>query len=915
MSGPPPIPQSRDRYVQVAVNTGRPTFLRFSYSVPVDREIVPGEVVRAPFGRQTLQGIVVDGPFDTPGFDRARVRPLESPVEGAPHVSPERMELAAWLEDYYQAAPWESCALFLPPGAGERSQTLLSRPPGTAGEPEPGALSERQQRLYDALTEQPRELTMVRRQFGTGFSAGAFDAALRVLLRRGLARRDYVLQRPRGRARVAEVVGLAVAAAAARSAGAAIEGRGRPPPWRAIEALLTASGPLPAGRLAELARDPLVVPMLIEEGAAVEADGALTLGGNGDQARALQRRLSRGRVERVAAAILDRLLGAPGPTAPLRELSRELGPETRRAVARLEELGLVTVKEVLERRDPLRDLQVIRRPPVTLIGAQRQAAEPIREAIDRADGSAFLLYGVTGSGKTEVYLDALRHTVEQGRRAIVLVPEIALTPQTVRRFAERFPGRVGVLHSGLTTGEAFDEWHASRDGRYDVVIGSRSAIFAPQPELGLIVVDEAHEWTYKQSDPSPRYDARRVALELARQSGAALVLGTATPSAEQWVDTERGRLQRLDLPHRIRPIAQPDGEPQLWPVEELPQTEVVDMRGSRELLSPQLLDALGDSLDRDEQAILFLNRRGYSAFLLCRHGHSPRCHSCDVALSVHRTPEGGERLLCNQCGRPRRTRTRCEEGGCGEALRPVGAGTQQVEDEVRWHFPAARVVRWDRDSAGTVADHERLLRQFLDDEADVLVGTQMVAKGLDFPRVTTVGVVLADYSLREADFRASERTFQLLVQVAGRAGRGVREERGVGGRDGRVVIQTLQPDHPAIIAAANQDPDDFFEEELRWRAEHAYPPYQRLVRLLFAHTNLRFVAEEAHRLHGEILRRAPSYPNVVVSGPTPPVLGRLRGRHRLQILVFGDRPSELVKSLRPELPLGWTVDVDPMTFG
>ena len=467
------------------------------------------------------------------------------------------MELAAWLEDYYQAAPWESCALFLPPGAGERSQTLLSRPPGTAGEPEPGALSERQQRLYDALTEQPRELTMVRRQFGTGFSVGAFDAALRVLLRRGLARRDYVLQRPRGRARVAEVVGLAVAAAAARSAGAAIEGRGRPPPWRAIEALLTASGPLPAGRLAELARDPLVVPMLIEEGAAVEADGALTLGGNGDQARALQRRLSRGRVERVAAAILDRLLGAPGPTAPLRELSRELGPETRRAVARLEELGLVTVKEVLERRDPLRDLQVIRRPPVTLIGAQRQVAEPIREAIGRADGSAFLLHGVTGSGKTEVYLDALRHTVEQGRRAIVLVPEIALTPQTVRRFAERFPGRVGVLHSGLTTGEAFDEWHASRDGRYDVVIGSRSAIFAPQPELGLIVVDEAHEWTYKQSDPSPRYDARRVALELARQSGAALVLGTATPSAEQWVDTERGGLQRLDLPHRIRPIAQP----------------------------------------------------------------------------------------------------------------------------------------------------------------------------------------------------------------------------------------------------------------------------------------------------------------------------------------------------------------------
>jgi primosomal protein N' (replication factor Y) len=918
-----PAIEGRARYVRVAVNSGHPTFLTFSYAVPIDRDIAPGEVVHAPFGRQTLQGIVIDGPLDTPGYDPSEVRPLEPAIEDAPRVTPDRMQLADWLQHYYLTPPWEAHALFLPPGAGERPETFLVRTPNVA-QPDPGAaadpeaLSERQLILYTALTDEPQEQAVLKRAIQSQLPARGFDAVLRILIRRGLAERRYQLQRPRGRARIAEVVRLIVTPETALTAADAIEGRRSSRRGRALRALIAADGPLPFDFLAKEARSAPAVQTLVEQGVLTkEGDHPkddVHLAIDGDEVARLLRQLSRGLADQAAVTVIERLAAlAPNdtvednPTLDLRALSSDLGSATRDGVRRLVARDLVTVEEMLDRRDPLRDLQVVRRPPVQLIGAQHEASSAICSAVDRADGTGFVLHGVTGSGKTEIYLDALRHTVEQGKRGIVLVPEIALTPQTVRRFAERFPGRVGVLHSGLTLGEAFDEWHATANGDYDVVIGSRSAVFAPQPDLGLIVIDEAHEWTYKQSDPAPRYDARTVALELGRQSGAVVVLGSATPDAERWVTAESGALTRLDLPNRIRPVVQPDGSSQLWPVEDLPPVELVDMRGARQLFSPELVEALGNTLDREEQAILFLNRRGFSAFLLCNRGHSPACSSCDVSLSVHRESDGRERLVCHQCGRGRPFPQRCDESGCGQGLRPVSAGTQQVEAEVRRHFPTTRVVRWDRDTTRSVEDHEAKLRQFMDHEADVLVGTQMVAKGLDLPDVTLVGVVLADYSLREGDFRAGERTFQLLVQVAGRAGRAE--------RDGRVIIQTLQPDHPAIITAATQDPERFFEDELRWRAEHGYPPYTRLVRLQFSHPSLPYVAEEAHRLAGEIRDRAPSSPNIVVTGPTPPAIARLRGRHRLQILVFGDDPAALIADLQEALPVGWTVDVDPLLVG
>ncbi len=902
--------EGRARYVKVAVNAGRPTYLTFSYAVPLDREIAPGEVVHAPFGRQTLQGIVVDGPIDTPGYDPSEVRPLEPPLEGAPRVTADRMELAGWLQEYYLAPPWEAHAVFLPPGAGERPERLVARG-AEAGDADPEALFERQRLLFEALTDEPEEQDALKKRLAPELPARGFDAALRALVRRNLAERRYRLARPRGRARLVDTVRLVVEPAEARAFAEAIEGKRASRRARAIRALVAAEGALPFAVLEREARGAAAVETLIAEGTLSRAGDDVRLELEEAETARLLRRLSRGQADQASVVLLERLAdraeegNAEGLV--LRGLSSEFGPGVREGVRRLVDAGVVVVEEVLDRRDPLRDLMVVHRPPVELIGAQRAAAAAIREGIDQRDGAGFVLHGVTGSGKTEVYLDALRHTVERGRRAIVLVPEIALTPQTVRRFAERFPARVGVLHSGLTLGEAFDEWHAIAEGEYDVVIGSRSAIFAPQPDLGLIVIDEAHEWTYKQSDPAPRYDARTVAQELGRLSGAAVVYGSATPDAERWVAADRGELTRLDLPQRIRPTPQPDGSTQLWPVDELPEIDLVDMRGARQLFSSELVTALGETLERDEQAILFLNRRGFAAFLLCSRGHSPVCSSCDVALSLHRGGDGRERLVCHQCGRDRPVPARCNEGGCGHPLRPVSAGTQRVETEVRRHFPTARIVRWDRDTTRSVEQHEANLNQFMQHEADVLVGTQMVAKGLDLPNVTLVGVVLADYSLREGDFRAGERTFQLLVQVAGRAGRAE--------RDGRVLIQTLQPEHPAILAAVSQDSDRFFEEELRWRAEHGYPPFRRVVRLVFSHPKLAFVAEEAHRLTSELRRAAPSVPNVEVVGPTPPAVARLRGRHRLQILIFGDDPVTLIEELHDELPVGWVVDVDPVQVG
>ncbi|MFP4642012.1 MAG: primosomal protein N' [Chloroflexota bacterium] len=603
-------------------------------------------------------------------------------------------------------------------------------------------------------------------------------------------------------------------------------------------------------------------------------------------------------------AELLKLLVAEGEM-PLSE-ARNRAQASPEAAKALERKGLVAIKQFRVRRDPLADLTFSTAERPTPTPPQQAAIGQITEALhdsasetsDASSPTTFLLHGVTGSGKTEVYLRALEETVSLGKKGIVLVPEISLTPQTISRFASRFPGRVAVLHSGLSIGEQFDEWHRIRDGEFDVVIGSRSAIFAPQPDLGLIVIDEEHEWTYKQHDQIPLYHSRNVALKLGELTGAVLVLGSATPDLESYYRAQRGDYRLLELPERV---GRSQGKP--YPP---PRVQVIDMRrelksGNRSIFSRRLIRSTGDALAAGEQVILFLNRRGTNPFVQCRDcGHVMRCRSCEVALTYHARED---RLICHQCGYsvpPPETCPECES----KRMKFLGTGTQRVEEEVAKLFPEARTLRWDRDVTKRRASHGNILRKFESHEADILVGTQMIAKGLDIPLVTVVGVVNADLGLYFPDFRAGERAFQLILQVMGRAGRGI--------RGGRVIIQTFTPEHYAIIAAAEQDYLTFYEQEAAFRHYYGYPPFNRLARLLYTHTNVERCQDEAARMIGVLRDEKDSQglANTSLIGPSPAYTERIRGRYRWQIVIRGPDPTTLLSQV--PIPQGWTVDIDPV---
>ena len=573
----------------------------------------------------------------------------------------------------------------------------------------------------------------------------------------------------------------------------------------------------------------------------------------------------------------------------------------------LETEGIARIEEVNVVRDPLAGRIFPYREPPQLTADQQRAYEAIAEALGpdplRRDPKTFLLHGVTGSGKTEVYLAALDRAVALGKRGIVLVPEISLTPQTVRRFAERLPGQVAVMHSRLSLGEHFDMWHEIRDGRYAVVIGPRSALFAPQPDLALVIIDEEHEWTYKQQEGSPRYYARRAAEELCRLTGAVLVLGSATPDVESRLRADDGAYRLLELPERL--LRADDGSVEAGP---LPEVDVVDLReelkaGNRSIFSRPLAAAMHRALDAREQVILFLNRRGTASFVQCRDcGYVPECRSCAVALTYH---ESEDALICHYCRRKQALPTRCPECG-GDRIRQVGLGTQRVEEEVRRAFPEARTLRWDRDVTRGRDSHEAILARFLAHEADVLIGTQMIAKGLDMPLVTLVGVVTADTGLHLPDFRAAERTFQLLEQVAGRAGRGP--------RGGRVIVQTYTPENHAIQSVRKHDYASMYEREIEFRRNLGYPPFGRLVRLSFAHTGAAYSQEQAaataRRLTQE--RDRQGLPNLDILGPAPAFVPRVRGRWRWNVVLRGADPVALIREM--QFPRGWTVDVDPASL-
>jgi len=588
------------------------------------------------------------------------------------------------------------------------------------------------------------------------------------------------------------------------------------------------------------------------------------------------------------ACILLRLLSAGSPV-PVSDLRLECGA-TAATIAALEARGLVDISEERIWRDTVasRSVEPSVAPPLT--PSQAAAWERMERHWGEGNPPEFLLFGVTGSGKTELYLRAARRTVESGRQVLCLVPEIALAAQTVERFASRFPGRVSVVHSGLTPGQAFDEWDRIQHGTSDIVVGARSALFAPLARPGLIILDEEQDWAYKQDDTAPRYHARTVAREMASRYGAVLMLGSATPDVETFHRSAASLAHLLELPSRVAGSAG------------LPPVEVVDMReelksGNAGMFSSALGGGMAEALGRHEQVLLLLNRRGTATMVQCRRcAHVISCPRCSVALAHH---AGRGRLVCHRCGYTAPMPGRCP--ACrSDRLRYLGVGTQGVVDEIGRLSPGAHVVRWDSDVPARVRGGSGLSDAVRSGEVDVIVGTQMVGKGLDFPGVTLVGVVNADVGLNVPDFRSGERIFQLLCQAAGRAGRGM--------QPGKVVVQSYAPEHYVIRSAASHDYRSFYADEMRYRAEAGYPPFGSIAQMVYAHADERRCRLESERVRAVLEARIRGT-DLRLTGPAPAFVWRLRGRYRMQLTIRGSRPADVLADL--SLPPGWVVDVEP----
>ena len=538
----------------------------------------------------------------------------------------------------------------------------------------------------------------------------------------------------------------------------------------------------------------------------------------------------------------------------------------------LEEQGVLALESEQVYRNPVRGSRR-EAPEITFTPEQQAAVSRFEQDYRAGKRETYLLYGVTGSGKTEVYMEMIRQVVKLGKQAIVLIPEIALTYQTVMRFYRYFGQRVSIMNSRLSAGERYDQMMRAKAGEVDVMIGPRSALFTPFPDLGLIVIDEEHEPTYK-SEQVPRYHARETAVKRAELEGAGVVLGSATPSLEAMYRARKGEYVLLTMKNRSR-------------MQSMAQVHIADLRaelkeGNRSILSRRLQELMEERLEKKEQIMLFLNRRGYSGFVSCREcGQVVKCPHCNVSLSVHR----GGKMVCHYCGYEQPKVTRCPE--CGSPyIGEFRAGTQQIEDLVKKRFPEAKILRMDMDTTRQQDAHETILEAFANEEADILVGTQMIVKGHDFPNVTLVGVLAADMSLYTDDYRSGERTFQLLTQAAGRAGRGE--------RPGDVVIQTYDPGHYAIEAAAAQDYEMFYEQEIAYREMMGYPPAENLTAVHVSCEDEELLEKGCHYLKEYILRIKGKVP-VQVIGPASPGIDKIRDVYRRVIYLKSPRYDTLVK--------------------
>lgn len=574
-------------------------------------------------------------------------------------------------------------------------------------------------------------------------------------------------------------------------------------------------------------------------------------------------------------ALLTFLFQANETTFLAKDLQQQTGASSQTIKALIQE-GLLTESYEEIYRDPYRDREFTPSTPLDLTAEQAEAAKPIHQAVSDDKHETFLLHGVTGSGKTEIYLQTIDHVLQKGKEAIVLVPEISLTPQMVQRFKERFGSNVAVLHSGLSTGEKYDEWRKIHRKEVKLVVGARSAVFAPFENLGMIIIDEEHESSYKQEE-MPRYHAKDVAIERAGRHQCPVVLGSATPSLESYARAKKGVYTLLTLKRRVNQ-------------QQLPHVSLIDMReelrnGNRSMFSEELMLRLKEVLERKEQAVLFLNKRGYSSFVMCRDcGYVEQCPHCEISLTYHRFQK---RLKCHYCGHEAPVPAECPE--ChSEHIRYFGTGTQRVEEELTKVLPEARVIRMDVDTTSRKGAHEKLLTSFGHKEADILLGTQMIAKGLDFPDVTLVGVLSADTSLHIPDFRSSEKTFQLLTQVSGRAGR---HEKA-----GSVIIQSYTPSHYSIELTKQHDYEAFYEQEMLHRRHQSYPPFYFLAMVTVSHEEVTKAAHVTDKIVQFLKMNCA--PNTRILGPAASPIAKIKDRYRYQCVIKYKRENELASLLR-----------------
>ncbi len=955
-------------FAELVINIEAPLEGTFHYHVPRDmaRILRVGHLVEVEFGQRLAQGVIIA--FD----DTAPVeetKPIIALIDPEPVLYWWQIELAQWLSQRY-LAPLNGCLrLMLPPGLTRWADTTVALNPYWDGH---GRLTDLQSKIIEIVREKGdmrgRQLQTALRKQG---EKGDWQTAVTQLARRNILRKATVLDPPRIRPKTIRTAELIVAPERWHRSVATL---GRANKQADVLAyLLQSDDPLPQEtavltatnttekQLQELAaagligRSPAqVIPMPEDRLPITDYRLPITQPALVYLTIAPKEALRQLLARRGAKRYYDILALLEKEAQPVNISDIYAQTETNLThLKKLEKLGLIRFGAEEVWRDPLADRDFVpAQPPlltpdqarvwgrikVQMLGVEDEQVNGWRGEQVMGDhpltlspphpltSSPFLLHGVTGSGKTEIYMRAIGQALTDGEQAIVLVPEIALTPQTVRRFAARFPGRVAVLHSRLSEGERYDTWRRARQGLFDIIVGPRSALFTPLPNLGVIILDEEHDPSYKQTPPvpPPYYHARETAVALAQILDSVLIMGSATPDIVTYHQARAGRYQLLELPrrvmgHRLRIESQAERVQAMSHYQHaaddpddalsipLPPVQIVDMRqelraGNRSIFSRVLDTAVTETLSRGEQAILFLNRRGTNTYVFCRDcGYVARCPRCDMPLTYHRPDM---MLVCHHCGRRERSFAECPQ--CkSKRVKHFGLGTEEVETQVQQRWPEARLIRWDRDTTAGKNTHETLLASFVNHESDILVGTQMIAKGLDLPLVTLVGVISADISLGLPDYRTGERAFQILAQVAGRAGRGL--------LGGRVIVQTYQPEHYAIQAAAEHDFASFYIEEIRFRTQHSLPPFRRLARLLYIDPVNERGEREAEKL-AKALRlhiREKALGATEILGPTPPYFNRIDGRYRWQLLVRSPDPVRLLEDF--PVPRPWLVDIDPVS--